>query len=98
MSDNTILTGVNASRIHQAIIAKLVYGLTNLYLKVRTGGVKKDSVKLLSLMRDYEVPEGFIYDYKLGIWYKYTLSTGETAQQSAWCDAIQADLNGFLNF
>jgi hypothetical protein len=138
MSDNTIIMGVNAPRIHQAIIAKLVYGLTNLYLKNRTGlfpypetmidesqtspapdlmlvdmatdltkaiieithtqGVKKDAVKLLNLMRDYEVPEGFVYDYKLGVWHKFALSTGEMTQQTAWCDAIQADLNEFLNF
>ncbi len=138
MSDNTIIMGVNAPRIHQAIIAKLVYGLTNLYMNVHTGlfpypetmidesqtspapdlmlvdvatdltkviieithtqGARKDGAKLLGLMRDYEVPEGFVYDYKLGVWYKYTLSTGETARQTAWCDAVQADLNAFLNF
>ena len=138
MSDNTNIKAINAPRIHQAIIAKLVYGLTNLYLNARTGlfpyletmidesqtspapdlmlvdtstdltkaiieithtqGVKKDAAKLLGLMRDYEVSEGFVYDYKLGIWHKYTLNTGETSQQTAWCDVIQADLNEFLNF
>jgi hypothetical protein len=37
MSGNPIFMGVNAPRIHRAIIAKLVYGLTNLYLKARNG-------------------------------------------------------------
>ena len=31
MNDNIIYLGVNAPRIHQAIIAQLITGLTNLY-------------------------------------------------------------------
>lgn len=33
MKDNLIILSANAPRIHQAIIAKLIYGLTDLYLK-----------------------------------------------------------------
>jgi len=36
MNDNLIIMGVNAPRIHQAIIAKLIYGLTDLYVKTHT--------------------------------------------------------------
>jgi hypothetical protein len=136
MNDNMVIMVVNAPRVHQAIITKLIYGLTNLYLNARsslfpypetmidesqtspapdlmlvdvqtdltkaiieithTQGVKKDTQKVLNLMRDYDVPEGFIYDYKLGIWYKLDLKTGETTKNSAFCEAVHANLNDFL--
>ncbi len=37
MNDNVVFMGINAPRIHQAIIAKLIYGLTDLYIKEQTG-------------------------------------------------------------
>lgn len=36
MNDNLVIMGVNAPRIHQAIITKLIYGLTNLYLNAKS--------------------------------------------------------------
>lgn len=136
MNDNLIIMGVNAPRIHQAIIAKLIYGLTDLYLNAQTQlfpypktmidesqtspapdvmlvhtqtdltkaiieithtqGVKKDAQKLQELMQVYDIPEGFIYDYKLGIWYKYDLQKGEQKGNSSWCDAVGVDLAKLL--
>lgn len=136
MNDNLVIMGVNAPRIHQAIITKLIYGLTKLYLGAHTRlfpypetmidesqtspapdvmlvdtetdltqaiieiahtqGVKKDTQKLLGLMRDYDVREGFVYDYKLGIWYKFDSKKGAVTDRPSWCEAIDADLDGFL--
>jgi hypothetical protein len=136
MNDNMVIMGVSAPRVHQAIITKLIYGLTNLYLNARsrlfpypetmidesqtspapdlmlvdvqtdltkaiieithTQSVKKDTQKVLNLMRDYDVPEGFVYDYKLSIWYKLDLKTGETTKNSAFCEAVHANLDDFL--
>ena len=136
MNDNIIIMGVNAPRIHQAIIAKLIYGLTDLYLKAHTQlfpypetmvdesqtspapdlllvstqtdltraiieithtqGVKKDAQKLQELMKVYEIPEGFVYDYKLGIWYKYDLLKGEQKDKPSWCEAAGVDLAKLL--
>jgi hypothetical protein len=136
MNDNIVVMGVNAPRIHQSIITKLLYGLTNLYLNAQTRlfpypetmidesqtspapdimlvdsntdltkaiieithtqGVKKDAQKLWGLMSDYDVPEGFVYDYKLGIWYKYRLQGGGQAEHSSFCEAVNADLGDFL--
>lgn len=136
MNDNLIIMGVNAPRIHQAIIAKLIYGLTDLYLNAQTQlfpypetmidesqtspapdvmlvhtqtdltkaiieithtqGVKKDAQKLQELMQVYDIPEGFIYDYKLGIWYKYDLQKGEQKENSSWCNAVGVDLAKLL--
>ncbi len=36
MNDNLVITGVNAPRVHQAIITKLIYGITKLYLHGQT--------------------------------------------------------------
>lgn len=136
MNDNLIIMGVNAPRIHQAIIAKLIYGLTDLYVKTHTQlfpypetmvdesqtspapdvmlvdtksdltraiieithtqGVKKDAQKLQELMQVYDIPEGFVYDYKLGIWYKFTLVHGAQKDSPSWCDAVGVDLAKLL--
>ena len=128
--------GINAPRKHQEIIARLIYGLTSLYMQAKTRlfpypetmidesqtspvpdvmlidvdndltktiieithtqGVKKDSKKLWELMNDYDVQEGFVYDYKRKVWYKYDLSTGEVTENASYCNAAKADLNSFL--
>ncbi len=36
MNDNVIYMGINAPRIHQAIITRLIYGLTELYVHRKT--------------------------------------------------------------
>jgi hypothetical protein len=136
MNDNLIIIEARAPRIHQAIIAKLIYGLTDLYVKTHTQlfpypetmvdesqtspapdvmlvdtksdltraiieithtqGVKKDAQKLQELMQVYDIPEGFVYDYKLGIWYKFTLVHGEQKDSPSWCDAAGVDLAKLL--
>ena len=136
MNDNIILMGINAPRLHQAIIAKLVYGLVGLYTRrenrffaypetmidesetspvpdvmlvdtetdlthviieiTHTQGVKKDIRKLNELMKDYDVKEGFVYDYKLQTWYKYQLGKGEITENPSFCDTIGHDLDQFL--
>ena len=45
-------------------------------------GVKKDTAKVLNLMKDYEVQEGFVYDYKKNVWHKMTSSLGEAVDSS----------------
>ena len=136
MNDNLVIMGINAPRKHQAIIAKLIYGLTSLYMQAQSKlfpypetmidesqtspvpdvmlvdvdtdltkaiieithsqGVKKDVQKLIALMNDYDVPEGFVYDYKKGIWYKFDLKRGEILDNPSYCNAVKADLNSYL--
>jgi hypothetical protein len=136
MQDNIVYMGVNAPRIHQAIIAQLVTGLTNLYLAgksrlmaypeamidqsqtspvpdvllanpdveltevlieiTHTQGVKKDTRKLKELMTNYDVPEGFVYDYKLHLWHRYELHNLDEDQSSAYCKTIGCSLDDFL--
>jgi hypothetical protein len=136
MQDNLILMGINAPRQHQAIITKLIYGLTELYVQgnsklfpypetmidesqtspvpdillvdtatdltkviieiTHTQGVKKDLQKLMTLMQDYEVEEGFVYDYKLKIWHKYLLQENKLEQENSFSTVLQQDLNALI--
>ena len=136
MNDNLITMGIIASRKHQAIIAQLIYGLTDLYRQSKTRlfaypetmidegqtspvpdvmlvdvdtdltkaiieithtqGVKKDAEKLQTLMYDYDVQEGFVYDYKKGTWRKFDLDKGEITENPSFCAAIGRDLSSYL--
>ncbi len=137
MQDNLILMGINAPRQHQAIITKLIYGLTELYVQgksklfpypetmidesqtspvpdimlvdmktdltkviieiTHTQGVKKDLQKLITLMKDYDVEEGFVYDYKLKMWHKYRLSDGKVEKENSFSNVLGKDLNNFVS-
>jgi hypothetical protein len=57
---------------------------------------KKDFKKIVALVEDYEVSEGFIYDYQRKLWKKYKLGIGEITENPSFCDAIGYDLNDFL--
>jgi Uma2 family endonuclease len=61
-----------------------------------TTGFKKDFNKIIELIDEYEVEEGFVYDYKKENWRKYKLGVGEIVKNSSFCDAIGYDLNDFV--
>lgn len=67
------------------------------FIEVSTSqGAKKDFRKLIDLMQDYDVPEGFVYDYENRIWFKYLLNKEEIKQDSSFCQTIAYDLNELL--
>ncbi len=73
------------------------HGLNMVIIEVSgTTGAKKDFEKLVELMHDYDVPEGFVYIYPTGKWRKYTLPKGEVTENPSFCDTIGFDLNEFL--
>ena len=61
-----------------------------------TTGAKKDFRKTIELVDDYDVAEGFIYDYQQQSWRKYKLHEGEITENPSFCDSIGYDLNEFL--
>ena len=61
-----------------------------------TTGFKKDFKKTIELAEEYEVDEGFVYDYKTGNWRKYKLGVGEISENPSFCDAIGYDLGQFV--
>lgn len=62
-----------------------------------TVGVKKDGLKVQGLMNDYDVPEGFVYDYKKHLWYKFDKSIGAVKDRPSFCEMLHVDLNKFLS-
>ncbi len=60
-----------------------------------TTGAKKDCLKVQELMKDYEVPEGFVYDYKKGQWYSVHSESGPVTGGS-YSKTIGIDLASFL--
>ena len=60
-----------------------------------SNGVKKDSAKVLNLLRDYEVEEGFVYDYKKNLWYKVESTSGEITETS-FSNVLNLELSTLL--
>ncbi len=71
---------------------------TNVVLiEVTTGdSLKKDFKKISNLIEEYEIEEGFVYEYQRKIWRKYKLGIGEIIENASFCDAIGYDLNDFV--
>jgi len=60
-----------------------------------SNGVKKDSAKVSNLLRDYEVEEGFVYDYKKNLWYKVDSTSGEITETS-FSNVLNLELSTLL--
>jgi len=58
-------------------------------------GFKKDLKKVRELMEDYDIAEGFVYDYKKHVWVGFEKS-GEKAGIPSFSHFLQTDLNDFL--
>jgi hypothetical protein len=56
----------------------------------------KDFEKVVELVEDYALEEGFVYDYKKTRWRKYKNGIGEILENPSFCDAIGYDLNDFV--
>ena len=65
-------------------------------IEVAAAGVRKDFEKTANLVNQYEVPEGFVYNYQKKVWRKYKLGVGEVLENPSFCDTIGYDLNEFV--
>ena len=66
-------------------------------IEITTGdSLKKDFKKISNLIEEYEIEEGFVYEYQRKIWRKYKLGIGEITENPSFCDAIGYDLNDFV--
>ena len=66
-------------------------------IEITTGdSLKKDFKKISNLIEEYEIEEGFVYEYQRKIWRKYKLGIGEVTENPSFCDAIGYDLNNFV--
>lgn len=61
-----------------------------------TKGFNGDFKKVAELAEYYNLQEGFVYNYKTGIWKKYKKGIGQINEKPSFCDSIGYDLNDFL--
>ncbi len=61
-----------------------------------SAGMKKDGEKVKELLRDYEIQEGFVYNYDIKKWRKFKPESGEITDQPSWCEALDLDLDALL--
>ncbi|MFN0213319.1 MAG: hypothetical protein ACKVT2_03620 [Saprospiraceae bacterium] len=59
-------------------------------------GARRDFEKVKTLVEEYGVPEGFVYNYDTEKWMKYRLGAGEDARHPSFVDSIGIDLNDLL--
>lgn len=59
-------------------------------------GARRDFEKIKNLMIDYNVSEGFVYNYDTEQWRKYLLDKGEDSLMPSFCEAIGYDLNTLI--
>lgn len=59
-------------------------------------GARRDFEKIKTLMIDYNVSEGFVYNYDTKQWRKYLLDKGEDLLKPSFCEAIGYDLNALI--
>ena len=57
-----------------------------------TSGARKDSKKVQTLMNDYDVEEGFVYDYKLNKWHAIDRMDLDQNKESSFCKTLNLDL------
>jgi len=58
---------------------------------------KKDFSKVMEICDQYEIAEGFVYDYISKKWRKYKYGVGEIINVPSFCESIGYDLNTFLS-
>lgn len=65
-------------------------------IEVAAAGFRKDFEKTVHLVDEYDVSEGFAYNYLNGQWRKYSREKGEIFDNPSFCDSIGYDLNPFV--
>ncbi len=93
----TMIDESQTSPVPDVMLVDVDTDLTKAIIEItHTQGVKKDAEKLQILMNDYDIQEGFVYDYKKLTWRKFELHKGEITQNPSFCVAINDDLNKYL--
>ncbi|UFH54208.1 hypothetical protein [Spirosoma sp. KNUC1025] len=72
---------------------------TRLIIEIcQTSGEKNDLLKVIRLIEenDYGILEGFVYNYRTQVWFRYRKGDGGVATSSAVSEILQLDLSAFL--
>jgi hypothetical protein len=93
----TMINEAETSPVPDILLFNPETNKTELIIEItHTDGVKKDSRKVIALMNDYDVKEGFVYDYRAKKWYKFPSINSSEVEQSAFSDTINYSLNNFV--
>ena len=51
---------------------------------------------MCKLVKEYDLAEGFVFDYKNKFWRKCKQKNGEITENPSFCNTIDYDLNDFV--
>ena len=93
----TMIDESQTSPVPDVMLVDMDTDLTKAIIEItHTQGVKKDARKLQELMADYDVEEGFVYDYKKEVWRKFNLTRGEVTEDPSFSEIASAHLDKML--
>lgn len=95
----TMIDESRASSVPDLILYDNVLDQTRIIIEIcHTKTARNDIKKIIKLIDDddYGILEGFVYDYKTRIWYRYTKATGGLTEHVSFSMVLQLDLNSFL--
>lgn len=95
----TMIDESRVSSVPDVILYDNISDQTRIVIEIcHTKTVKNDIRKVVKLIDDddYGILEGFVYDYKAKVWYRYLKATGGLTEQTSLSTLLDLDLNSFL--
>lgn len=95
----TMIDESRASSVPDVLLYDNALDQTRIIIEIcHTKTAKNDIRKVIKLIDDddYGILEGFVYDYKAQIWYRYLKSTGGMTEHTSFSILLDLDLNSFL--
>jgi hypothetical protein len=95
----TMIDESRASSVSDLILYDNASDQTQIIIEIcHTKTAKNDIKKVINLLddTDYGILEGFVYDYKARIWYRYLKANGGLTEHTSFSTILDLDLNSFL--
>lgn len=95
----TMLDDAKASLVPDLSLVDNATDQTPIIIEVcKSRGQKDDVQKVVRLIDEdlYGILEGFIYNYKTNVWFRYKKGDGGLTTESSFSDILTLDLNSFL--
>jgi hypothetical protein len=95
----TMLDSGGSSPVPDVILVNPETEQTEIIIEIANKtGFKNDCNKVRKLIEEqnYDIQEGFVYNYQTGDWFKYGLHEGEAVSDKSFSNIIQQDFNAFL--
>lgn len=95
----TMIDSSQSSPVPDVILVNVTTELPTVIIEITNKtGFKGDCKKVQRLIdeQNYEIQEGFVYNYQTNEWFRYELGKGKTLNQPSFCTSIGYDLAAFL--